>query len=171
MPDYYIAEDGTIHDREAEHRSRTQHTAAPAVADTDTEPENTSEVSFARQFVYWLFALSASVFAAVCVFHEMQAAFTPPAHLDFWEDYVQQFVFEHAKALVIALSVFCIYLYGKTGAKKHCYNVIAYLYTVSICCFAPPAAVLILMAAPILTALALAVLVLGIVGLVKMAFG
>ena len=34
MPDYYIAEDGTIHDREAEHRSRTQHTAAPAVADT-----------------------------------------------------------------------------------------------------------------------------------------
>ena len=36
---------------------------------------------------------------------------------------------------------------------------------------APPAAVLILMAAPILTALALAVLVLGIVGLVKMAFG
>ena len=29
MPDYYIAEDGTIHDREAEHRSRTQHTAAP----------------------------------------------------------------------------------------------------------------------------------------------
>lgn len=82
MPDYYIAEDGTIHDREAEHRSRTQHTAAPAVADTTAE--DTPEVSFARQFVYWLFALSASVFAAVCVFHEMQAAFTPPAHLDFW---------------------------------------------------------------------------------------
>ena len=81
MPDYYIAEDGTIHDREAEHRSRTQHTAAPAVADTTAE--DTPEVSFARQFVYWLFALSASVFAAVCVFHEMQAAFTPPAHLDF----------------------------------------------------------------------------------------
>ena len=37
MPDYYIAEDGTIHDREAEHRSRTQHTAAPAVADTTAE--------------------------------------------------------------------------------------------------------------------------------------
>ena len=99
MPDYYIAEDGTIHDREAEHRSRTQHTAAPAVADTTAE--ETPEVSFARQFVYWLFALSASVFAAVCVFHEMQAAFTPPAHLDFLEDYVQQFVFEHAKAPVI----------------------------------------------------------------------
>lgn len=116
MPDYYIAEDGTIHDREAEHRSRTQHTAAPAVADTTAE--DTPEVSFARQFVYWLFALSASVFAAVCVFHEMQTAFTPPAHLDFLEDYVQQFVFEHAKALVIILTVFCIYLYGKTGAEK-----------------------------------------------------
>ena len=77
MPDYYIAEDGTIHDREAEHRSRTQHTAAPAVADTTAE--DTPEVSFARQFVYWLFALSASVFAAVCVCYEMQAAFTPPA--------------------------------------------------------------------------------------------
>ena len=64
MPDYYIAEDGTIHDREAEHRSRTQHTAAPAVADTTAE--GTPEVSFARKFVYWLFALSASVFAAVC---------------------------------------------------------------------------------------------------------
>ena len=123
MPDYYIAEDGTIHDREAEHRSRTQHTAAPAVADTTAE------------------------------------------------DYVQQFVFEHAKALVIIITVFCIYLYGKTGAKKHRYNVLAYLYTVSICCFAPPAAVFVLMAAPILMALALAVLVLGIVGLVKMAFG
>lgn len=134
MPDYYIAEDGTIHDREAEHRSRTQHTAAPAVADTTAE--DTPEVSFARQFVYWLFALSASVFAAVCVFHEMQTAFTPPAHLDFLEDYVQQFVFEHAKALVIILTVFCIYLYGKTGAKKHCYNVLAYLCTVSVCCFA-----------------------------------
>ena len=97
MPDYYIAEDGTIHDREAEHRSRTQHTAAPAVADTTAE--DTPEVSFTRQFVYWLFAVSASVFAAVCVFHEMQAAFTPPAHLDFLEDYVQQFVFAHAKAL------------------------------------------------------------------------
>ena len=169
MPDYYIAEDGTIHDREAEHRSRTQHTAAPAVADTTAE--DTPEVSFARQFVYWLFALSASVFAAVCVFHEMQAAFTPPAHLDFLEDYVQQFVFEHAKALVITLTVFCIYLYGKTGAKKHRYNVLAYLCTVSICCFAPPAAVFVLMAAPILMALALAVLVLGIIGLVKMAFG
>ena len=155
MPDYYIAEDGTIHDREAEHRSRTQHTAAPAVADTTAE--DTPEVSFARQFVYWLFALSASVFAAVCVFHEMQAAFTPPAHL--------------AKALVITLTVFCIYLYGKTGAKKHRYNVLAYLCTVSICCFAPPAAVFVLMAAPILMALALAVLVLGIIGLVKMAFG
>lgn len=46
MPDYYIAEDGTIHDREAEHRSRTQHTAAPAVADTTAE--DTPEVSFAR---------------------------------------------------------------------------------------------------------------------------
>ena len=91
----------------------------------------------------------------------MQAAFTPPAHLDFLEDYVQQFVFEHAKALVIIITVFCIYLYGKTGAKKHRYNVLAYLCTVSICCFAPP----------ILMALALAVLVLGIVGLVKMAFG
>ena len=55
MPDYYIAEDGTIHDREAEHRSRTQHTAAPAVADTTAE--DTPEVSFVRQFVYWLFAL------------------------------------------------------------------------------------------------------------------
>lgn len=54
MPDYYIAEDGTIHDREAEHRSRTQHTAAPAVADTTAE--DTPEVSFARQFVYWLSA-------------------------------------------------------------------------------------------------------------------
>ena len=150
MPDYYIAEDGTIHDREAEHRSRTQHTAAPAVADTTAE--DTPEVSFARQFVYWLFALSASVYAAVCVFHEMQAAFTPPAHLDFLEDYVQ-------------------HLYGKTGAKKHRYNVLAYLCTVSVCCFAPPAAVFVLMAAPILIALALAVLVLGIVGLVKMAFG
>lgn len=148
MPDYYIAEDGTIHDREAEHRSRTQHTAAPAVADTTAE--DTPEVSFARQFVYWLFALSASVFAAICVFHEMQAAFTPPAHLDFLEDYVQQFVFEHAKALVIILTVFCIYLYGKTGAKKHRYNVLAYLCTVSICCFAPPAAVFVLMAVPIL---------------------
>lgn len=169
MPDYYIAEDGTIHDREAEHRSRTQHTAAPAVADTTAE--DTPEVSFARQFVYWLFALSASVFAAVCVFHEMQAAFTPPAHLDFLEDYVQQFVFEHAKALVIIITVFCIYLYGKTGAKKHCYNVLAYLCTVSVCCFAPPAAVFVLMAAPTLMALALAVLVLGIVGFVKMAFG
>ena len=94
----------------------------------------------------------------------MQAAFTPPAHLDFLEDYVQQFVFEH-------LTVFCIYLYGKTGAKKHRYNVLAYLCTVSICCFAPPAAVFVLMAAPILMALALAVLVLGIIGLVKMAFG
>ena len=142
MQDYYIAEDGTIHDREAEHRSRTQHTAAPAVADTTAE--DTPEVSF---------------------------AFTPPAHLDFLEDYVQQFVFEHAKALVIILTVFCIYLYGKTGAKKHRYNVLAYLCTVSVCCFAPPAAVFVLMAAPILMALALAVLVLGIVGLVKMAFG
>lgn len=47
MPDYYIAEDGTIHDREAEHRSRTQHTAAPAVADTTVE--ETPEVSFTRQ--------------------------------------------------------------------------------------------------------------------------
>lgn len=46
MPDYYIAEDGTIHDREAEHRSRTQHTAAPAVADTTAE--DTPEVSFSR---------------------------------------------------------------------------------------------------------------------------
>ena len=101
----------------------------------------------------------------------MQAALTPPAHLDFLEDYVQQFVFEHAKALVIIITVFCIYLYGKTGAKKHRYNVLAYLCTVSICCFAPPAAVFVLMAAPILMALALAVLVLGIVGLVKMAFG
>ena len=101
----------------------------------------------------------------------MQAAFTPPAHLDFLEDYVQQFVFEHAKALVIIITVFCIYLYGKTGAKKHRYNVLAYLYTVFICCFAPPAAVFVLMAAPILMALALAVLVLGIIGLVKMAFG
>lgn len=158
-----------LYSREAEHRSRTQHTAAPAVADTTAE--DTPEVSFARQFVYWLFALSASVFAAVCVFHEMQAAFTPPAHLDFLEDYVQQFVFEHAKALIIILTVFCIYLYGKTGAKKHRYNVLAYLCTVSVCCFAPPAAVFVLMAAPILMALALAVLVLGIVGLVKMAFG
>ena len=82
----------------------------------------------------------------------MQAAFTPPAHLDFLEDYVQQFVFEHAKALVIILTVFCIYLYGKTGAKKHRYNVLAYLCTVSVCCFAPPAAVFVLMAAPILMA-------------------
>lgn len=48
---------------------------------------------------------------------------------------------------------------------------LAYLCTVSICCFAPPAAVFVLMAAPILMALALAVLVLGIIGLVKMAFG
>ena len=64
-----------------------------------------------------------------------------------------------------------LYLYGKTGAKKHRYNVLAYLCTVFICCFAPPAAVFVLMAAPILMALALAVLVLGIVGLVKMAFG
>ena len=39
MPDYYIAEDGTIHDREAEHRSRTQHTAAPVVADTTAEDD------------------------------------------------------------------------------------------------------------------------------------
>ena len=62
-------------------------------------------------------------------------------------------------------------LIGKAGAKKHRYNVLAYLCTVSICCFAPPAAVFVLMAAPILMALALAVLVLGIVGLVKMAFG
>ena len=45
------------------------------------------------------------------------------------------------------------------------------LCTVSVCCFAQPAAVFVLMAAPILMALALAVLVLGIVGLVKMAFG
>ena len=79
-------------------------------------------------------------------------------------------MFEHAKALVIILTVFCIYLYGKTGAKKHRYNVLAYLCTVFVCCFAPPAAVFVLMAAPILI-LALAVLVLGIVGLVKMAFG
>lgn len=48
---------------------------------------------------------------------------------------------------------------------------LAYLCTFSICCFAPLAAVFVLMAAPILMALALAVLVLGIVGLVKMAFG
>ena len=82
MPDYYIAEDGTIHDREAEHRSRTQHTAAPAVADTTAE--DTPEVSFARQFVYWLFALSASVFAAVCVFHEMQRSPRPRTSI-FWK--------------------------------------------------------------------------------------
>lgn len=96
---------------------------------------------------------------------------SPRPRTSIFEDYVQQFVFEHAKALVIVITVFCIYLYGKTGAKKHRYNVLAYLYTVSVCCFAPPAAVFILMAAPILMALALAVLVLGIVGLVKMAFG
>lgn len=170
MPDYYIAEDGTIHDREAERRHRTQHTTAP-VADTNTAAEDIPEVSFARQFVYWLFALSASVFAAVCVFNEVQTEFTPPAHLDFLEDYVQQFVFEHAKALVIALSVFCIYLYGKTLAKKHHYNVLAYLYTFSLCCFAPPAAAFLLMAAPIITVLVIAVLVLGIIGLIKMVFG
>ena len=45
MPDYYIAEDGTIHDREAEHRSRTQHTAAPAVADTTAEDTPDGEPS------------------------------------------------------------------------------------------------------------------------------
>lgn len=115
MPDYYIAEDGTIHDREA--GAPQPHTAHRSPAVADTTAEDTPEVSFARQFVYWLFALSASVFAAVCVFHEMQAAFTPPAHLDFLEDYVQQFVFEHAKALVIIITVFCIYLYGKTARK------------------------------------------------------
>lgn len=158
-----------IHDREAEHRSRTQHTAAPAVADTTAE--DTPEVSFARQSVIGFSRFPLPSLLLFAVFHEMQTAFTPPAHLDFLEDYVQQFVFEHAKALVIILTVFCIYLYGKTGAKKHCYNVLAYLCTVSVCCFAPPAAVFVLMAAPILMALALAVLVLGIVGLVKMAFG
>ena len=86
MPDYYIAEDGTIHDREARHHTRTQHTAAPAVADTTAE--DTPEVSFARQFVYWLFALSASVFALLfACFHEMMAAFTRPHTSIFW-DYV-----------------------------------------------------------------------------------
>lgn len=168
MPDYYIAEDGTIHDREAERRHHTQHT--PAAADTNTA-ESTPEVSFTRQFVYWAFAFSASVIAALCVFHEVQTEFTPPAHLDFLEDYVQQFVFEHAKALIVAASVLCIYLYGKTLAKKHHYNVLAYTYTAALCCLAPPAAVFVLLAAPILTALVLAVLVLGIVGLVKMVFG
>lgn len=76
MPDYYIAE-GTAPSTTAKPSTAPHtHTAAPAVADTTAE--DTPEVSFARQFVYWLFALSASVFAAVCVFHEMQAAFTPP---------------------------------------------------------------------------------------------
>ena len=101
----------------------------------------------------------------------MQAAFTPPAHLDFLEDYVQQFVFEHAKALVIILTVFCIYLYGKTGAKNTAITCLPTSAPSPSAAFAPPAAVFVLMAAPILMALALAVLVLGIVGLVKMAFG
>ena len=48
MPDYYIAEDGTIHDREAEHRSRTQHTAAPAAADTTAEDTPEGSVHPAR---------------------------------------------------------------------------------------------------------------------------
>lgn len=167
MPDYYIAEERHHPRPRSRAPRRTQHTAAPAVADTTAE--DTPEVSFARNRLR-LFALSASVFAAVCVFHEMQTAFTPPAHLDFLEDYVQQFVFEHAKALVIIITVFCISLYGKTGAKN---TAITCLPTSapspSALCAA--AAVFVLMAAPILMALALAVLVLGIVGLVKMAFG
>lgn len=83
MPDYYIAEDGTIHDREAEHRSRTQHTAAPAVADTTAE--DTPEVSFARQFVYWLFALFR--FRLCCClrcFMRCRQRSPRPAHLDFF---------------------------------------------------------------------------------------
>ena len=70
--------------------------------------------------------------------------------------------------LPLILGLGCLLYTSKPGAKKHRYNVLAYLCTVSVCCFAPPAAVFVLMAAPILMALALAVLVLGIVGLVKM---
>lgn len=82
MPDYYIAEDGTIHDREAEHRNRTQHTAAPAVADTTAE--DTPEVSFARQFVYWLFALPLpSLLLFVCFMRCRQRSPRPRTSI-FW---------------------------------------------------------------------------------------
>lgn len=165
MPNYYIAEDGTIRSREAEHRTHAQHTV-PAPPQAEDAPQ----VSTARKCVYWLFTLFFGVMIALYVYDAACAEFTPPAHLDFLEDYVQQFIFEHAKALVLTLSVLGIYLYGKHCAAKRAYNVLTCITTSAILWVVPFAAVLLLIAAPMLAALVLAVLVLAVVGLVKMIF-
>lgn len=169
MADYYMAEDGTLHDREAErherHRPANTQSRTPA-PQTDDAPQ----VSTLRKCVYRIFTLLFGLAGASCAYDSARADFTAPAHLDFIEDYVQQFIFDRAEMLVIVLTLFCLYLYGKYFAPKHKFNAVAFITAFVLCGTAPFAAVLILQAAPIITALVVAALVLLVLGVIALIF-
>ena len=165
MADYYMAEDGTLHDREAERRAQT-HTTGTQSAHIDTAPQ----VSTFRKCIYWIFTLISGVAGASCAYDFARADFTAPAHLDFIEDYVQQFIFDRAGMLVVILTLFCLYLYGKYFAPKHKFNAVAFITAFVLCGVAPFAAVLVLQAAPVITALIVAALILLVLGVIALIF-
>lgn len=169
MADYYMAEDGTLHDREAERRA--QHHSTNAQTPTPTQQTDTApQASALRKCMYWLSTLILGVIGASYAFDCADAPFTAPAHLDFIEDYVQQFIFDRAEMLVIILTLFCLYLYGKLFAPKHNFNFFAFVVAFVLSGVTPFAAIVVLQAAPIITALVVAALILLVLGVIALIF-
>ena len=123
MPNLYIAEDGTIHDRDVGHCQRVTAYGIPV----RVPQVPAREAGKFRKTVFWLITLT----AAFLIGYELYITFgtrifTRISHPGQLSDYIEDFFCMISPFVIVGGSLGCAIYFGLTYADDHCYNLGTY---------------------------------------------
>ena len=123
MANLYVADDGTIHDRDIGNCQRVVANDSAVHVSNYTTPA----VSGGRKFLYWLITLALAVAIGLVVYYTAGIyVFEGTSNPSELSDYIFNFFCMIAPYVIIASAVICAIIYGTTCAANSRYNLGTY---------------------------------------------
>lgn len=124
MANLYIADDGTIHDRDVGNCQRVVSNNSAVHVSSYITPE----VSGGRKFLYWVITLAIAVAIGLLAYYTAGVyVFEGASNPSEVSDYIFNFFCTIAPYVIVAGAVICAIIYGTTCAANCRYNLGAYL--------------------------------------------